>query len=172
MNASFKTILLTLLTLSVLTIAVIELAGISSTALFNKYGINMGNGNLTEEQKINKALHLNSERKDEINKMPKTKISFEEDHFDFGVIKEGAKVTHVFKFINTGDEPLMIADVIPSCGCTIPTFSTVPVLPNQKGEISVSFNSENRPGHQNKNIVVVSNADRDKVSISFTAEVE
>lgn len=173
MNASLKTVLLTVLTLSLLTIAIIELTGISSTALWNKYEINIsGAHDHEEEEKINDRLHHDAQRKDEVVQMAKTKISFEEDHFDFGTIKEGEKVTHVFKFINTGDKPLMIAEVIPSCGCTIPIFSKTPVLPNERGEISVSFDSNNRRGHQRKNIIVVSNADRDRVSISFTAEVE
>lgn len=173
MNASLKTVLLTVLTLSLLTIAIIELTGISSTALWNKYEINIGGSHThDEENKINENLRHDAQRKEEVVQMPKTKIAFEEDHFDFGTIKEGEIVKHVFKFINTGDKPLMIAEVIPSCGCTIPTFSKAPVLPNERGEISVSFDSNNRKGQQRKNITVLSNADRDVVSISFSAEVE
>jgi len=172
MNASLKTVLLTVLTLSLLTIAIIELSGISSTALWNKYEINVGGNHSHTENAINSDLKENADRQEEITQMPKTKISFEEDHFDFGKIKDGAKVKHVFKFINTGENPLMISDVIPTCGCTIPTFSKAPIKPGEQGEITVEFDSANRKGQQKKNIIVVSNADREKVSIGFTAEVE
>lgn len=172
MNAQLKTILLTVLTLSIFTIAVIELSGISSTALWNKYEINIGKTHNHEEEAINENLRADNDRADKINHMPKTKISFESEHFNFGEIKEGEKVKHNYVFTNTGDQPLMIANVIPSCGCTIPTYSKAPIAPGGKGEISVEFNSANRKGQQNKNIIIVSNAEREKVSISFSAEVQ
>jgi hypothetical protein len=42
MNSQLKTILLTVLALSVFTLALVELSGVSSTALFNKYHIGKG----------------------------------------------------------------------------------------------------------------------------------
>lgn len=166
MNTQLKTVLLTILTLSVLVIAIIELSGISQTALFNKYSI----GSATSADI--KELNSRSQLQDKVSVMPKTKISFEETHFDFGKIKEGAKVRHTFTFTNTGDNPLLIADAIASCGCTVPSFSKNPVAPGEKGTIEVEFNSANREGANHKNIVIVSNAERERVSIGFDALVE
>ena len=39
MNTQLKSVLLTVATLSLFVIALIELSGVSSTALFNKYGL-------------------------------------------------------------------------------------------------------------------------------------
>lgn len=165
MNTQVKTILLTVLTLSVLTIALVEISGVSQRALFNKYGIGTQSGHSTE-------LDERNEREAKVKEMPKTKMVIPEDKFNFGKIKEGEKVRHAFKFKNLGENPLMISDAIVSCGCTVPSFSKDPILPGGEGEIQVEFNSAGRKGHQQKNVLIVSNADREKISVSFEAEVE
>jgi hypothetical protein len=165
MNKQVKTILLTILTLSVFTIAIIELSGISTRALFNKYGIGTQPAHATEPGERN-------ERMNRANSMPKTAIYFYEEHFDFGKIKEGAVVQHAFRFKNLGEHPLLISDVAASCGCTVPTFSKEPVLPGNEGEILVEFNSKGRTGKNHKSVMVFSNADRERLSISFDVEVE
>lgn len=166
MNAQLKTVLLTLLTLSVLAIAIVELSGVSQTALFNKYSIGAATSADIKE------LNSRSELQDRVAAMPKTKISFAETHFDFGKIKEGTRVRHTFTFTNTGTHPLLIADAIASCGCTVPSFSKAPVAPGEQGTIEVEFNSANRKGVNHKNIVIVSNAERERVAIGFDATVE
>lgn len=81
-------------------------------------------------------------------------LTFETESFDFGSITEGEKPTYTFRFTNTGDSPLTISHVQPSCGCTAPSYSTEAVHPNDAGEITVEFNSEGRPGDFNKTISV------------------
>lgn len=167
MNTQLKTILLTVLTLSLFTIALIELSGVSNEALFNKYGI--GNGghdhNELSETEFNK-------RMDKMRAMPKTTIKFDDTKHDFGTIVEGEKVSHAYHFVNTGDQPLFISDAKASCGCTIPSFPKEPILPGQDGEIMVEFNSNNRVGMQRKNVLVYSNAQQEAMSIGFVVEVK
>jgi hypothetical protein len=164
MNPQIKTILLTILTLSLFTIAIIELTGVSSRALFNKFGIGTPPPHATD-------LAEHNEREALVKKLPKTNIYLLEQKYDFGKVKEGEKVKHVFKFKNTGQEPLMISDAIASCGCTVPSFSKQPVLPGDDGEIMVEFNTKGRKGKNHKNVIIVSNAAQEKVSVSFEAEV-
>ena len=45
-------------------------------------------------------------------------ITFAEDSKDFGDIVQGDKVSHVFEFENTGTEPLILSNVLTTCGCT------------------------------------------------------
>ncbi|HFC00498.1 MAG TPA: DUF1573 domain-containing protein [Phaeodactylibacter sp.] len=84
-------------------------------------------------------------------------MTFEEVLYDFGKVKEGKKVTHVFKFTNTGKVPLLIGDARSTCGCTIPTFPKKPIKPGEKGEIKVVFNSSHLPGSQTKPITISAN---------------
>ena len=85
-------------------------------------------------------------------------IAFEEDRYDFGDIHQGDKVEHVFKFENTGNEPLIITNVQTTCGCTAPKWPRDPIAPGQSSELTVAFNSTGKIGRQNKVITVVSNA--------------
>lgn len=88
---------------------------------------------------------------------PLPAFAFEEDIHDFGTIKDGDVVEHVFTFVNTGDAPLIISDAKGSCGCTVPEKPTAPIPVGGTGELKVKFNSKNKPGVQNKTVTVTAN---------------
>lgn len=86
-------------------------------------------------------------------------ITWEKATHDFGDMAQGDKVEHLFKFTNTGTEPLVITNVEVTCGCTLPkSWPRDPIMPGGKGEINVAFNSAGKSGKQNKVVTVVSNA--------------
>ena len=66
---------------------------------------------------------------------------------DFGTIKAAdGPVSHIFKFKNEGEIPLVITRATASCGCTQPEYPKDPVAPGKTGEIKVTFNpSGNAP---------------------------
>lgn len=155
MNQQLKTVLLTVGVMSLFVIAIVELSGVSKTALVNKFS------DEKEEQII----------KQKISQLPKTVIAFEDTKHKFGTIKEGEKVKHAFKFTNAGNNPLVIEKAVASCGCTIPSYSKEPIAPGANGEIIVEFNSDGRTGHQQKNVMIYSNGQQEAMSIGFEAEV-
>ncbi len=106
-----------------------------------------------------------------LDKMPETKIDFRETSYNFGKIAEGEIVSHRFSFKNTGDKPLLVADVRPSCGCTTPDWTKTEVAPGQEGFIQVQFNSQGRPGEQHKSVTVFSNIKDRVMEIKFQGEV-
>lgn len=166
MNQQLKTILLTILTLSCFVIALVELSGVSKTAIFNKYGI--GSAHDHDHQPESEVEKRQQQAKD----MPKTTIEYTETLHNFGTIKEGEVVKHSFHFKNTGSQPLLISNAVASCGCTIPSFSKEPIPPGGEGDIVVEFNSKNRAGHQKKNVIVYSNAQQEAMSIGFEVDVK
>ena len=87
------------------------------------------------------------------------KFEFEETTHDFGTITEGEVVEHTFKFTNTGEAPLVIQSTSASCGCTTPSYSREPVAPGETGEVQVKFNSQSRPGVQNKTVTITANTE-------------
>jgi len=103
-------------------------------------------------------------------KLPQFK--FEHTDFDFGLIYEGEKVVHKYKFTNTGGSALVIADISSTCGCTIPTYSKEPVAPGEEGYIEVSFDSSGRRGLQHKAITILANTQPNRIELKFTAEIE
>ncbi len=86
-------------------------------------------------------------------------ITFEKTEHDFGSINEAeGAVTHEFKITNTGNAPLIVQEVRPSCGCTTPGWSKEPIMPGKYGYIKATFNPRNRPGAFKKSLTVTSNA--------------
>ncbi|MBJ6109593.1 DUF1573 domain-containing protein [Hymenobacter sp. BT523] len=85
-------------------------------------------------------------------------MQFETDNHDFGNVPEGTMATHEFKFKNTGNQPVVIANVQASCGCTTPDWTKTPVMPGKTGIIKAMYSSAGRPGVFNKTVTVTSNA--------------
>ena len=83
-------------------------------------------------------------------------INFEIETIDYGEISKGSDGVRTFIFENTGDAPLKIQGVRSSCGCTIPKKPEVPIAPGDKGEITVSYDT-NRVGVFRKTITVNTN---------------
>ena len=88
---------------------------------------------------------------------PLPAIKFEEELHDFGTIKDGDVVEHVFSFVNEGEAPLIISDAKATCGCTVPEWPKQPIPVGGTGEIKVRFNSKNKPGVQNKTVTLTAN---------------
>ena len=85
-------------------------------------------------------------------------MQFDTDNHDFGKVAEGTMATHEFKFKNTGNQPVVIANVQASCGCTTPDWTKTPVLPGKSGIIKAMYSSAGRPGVFTKTVTVTSNA--------------
>ncbi len=85
------------------------------------------------------------------------KISFTEKVYDFGRVKQGEKVTHTFRFTNTGRIPLIISDARSTCGCTVPKWPQEAIPPGEEGEIQVVFNTEGKKNRQKKPITITAN---------------
>ena len=72
---------------------------------------------------------------------PVAKVNWVKETHDFGEIPKGKPVSIEFTFTNTGDEPLLIADVIPSCGCTASDYSKEPIAPGKTSDIKITYNA-------------------------------
>jgi hypothetical protein len=106
---------------------------------------------------------------DESEKLPA--IEFEKDIHDFGKVIQGEKVSFGFKFKNTGNTDLLIAQVNTSCGCTVPKYPKTPIRPGGEDVITILFDSEGRKGVQNKAITVVTNCQPSGTLIRIKAMV-
>lgn len=86
-------------------------------------------------------------------------IKFDKLTNNFGNFEESNPVQKAtFTFTNIGDKPLVINQAIASCGCTVPNYTKQPIMPGQKGTISVTYNGKGKfPGHFKKTITVRTN---------------
>ncbi|GAA3640387.1 DUF1573 domain-containing protein [Flavivirga jejuensis] len=99
-----------------------------------------------------------------------TNIVFETKLYDFNKIPVKQEVNFVFKFLNTGQEPLQIKDVKTICGCTVPEWPKGQIPPNEIGEINVFYDAET-PGKFNKPITVYYNGEDSPVKLTIEGEV-
>lgn len=88
----------------------------------------------------------------------KAEFKFEKETHDFGKIPQGKPVSVNFKFTNTGEEPLIISNVESTCGCTVPKYTSTPVLKGQTGIITVTFNAASVQPSFAKAVTIKSNA--------------
>jgi hypothetical protein len=98
-------------------------------------------------------------------------MKFDEEFFDFGDITQEKKVTHSFRFTNTGKSDLIIGNARGSCGCTIPDYPTKPIPPGESADVTVSFNPDGKHGFQNKQVTIVTNCRPSTKIISIKANV-
>ncbi len=98
------------------------------------------------------------------------KIEFKTDVIDYGTIEKGANGLRVFEFTNTGNAPLIISRVTSTCGCTVPKKPERPILPGEKGEIEVKYDTQ-RVNPIRKTITVLSNADTPTVALKIKGDV-
>lgn len=99
------------------------------------------------------------------------KIKFTEEVKNFGEIKQGDVVKHVFSFKNTGTEPLILSNVATTCGCTASNWPKEPIMPGKTASIEASFNSAGKIGQQNKVLTVYSNSVEGESRVSIQCNV-
>jgi hypothetical protein len=98
-------------------------------------------------------------------------IQFDQTEHDFGTINEGQKVTHIYKFKNTGEAPLIIQEAKGSCGCTASDWTKVPIPVGGEGFVKAEFDSNGKPNIQNKTVTVTANTWPKQTVLKFKAMV-
>jgi hypothetical protein len=98
-------------------------------------------------------------------------FKFDQSEFDFGTVKEGEVVEHVFKFTNVGKAPLVIQNAVGSCGCTVPEWPKEPIAPNASGEIRVKFDSRGKVGTNNKTVNITANTSAEPTILTLKGTV-
>lgn len=107
-----------------------------------------------------------------VSNAPSTSVALSESNFDFGKIKKGDKVEHVYEITNTGKNPLIISEVKPGCGCTAPDFTKDPIMPGKKGKITLHFDSSSFDGNVQKYADVFANVEKSPIKLTFTANIQ
>jgi len=100
-------------------------------------------------------------------------ISFDTKEHDFGTFTKsqtGEGVTYEYLYTNTGDSPLVLNRVVPSCGCTTPEWTREPIAAGKKGSIKVTYNAAST-GPFSKTITVYSNSKDGFVTLKIKGTV-
>lgn len=77
-----------------------------------------------------------------------TIYSWKDTMLDFGTVTKGKMVEIKFICTNTGTKDLVLANVKPSCGCTLADYTKQPIAPGKTGFITTKFDSNKSHGGQ------------------------
>ncbi len=91
--------------------------------------------------------------------------------FDFGDVDEGEQLVHSFNFVNGGDEPLVINKFEVACSCTEALYSKEPILPGEKSQVKITFDTNGKFGYQDRIVSVFSNAIKNPIKLRIKAFV-
>ncbi len=92
-------------------------------------------------------------------------LVFEPAEHDFGTVEEaGGKVRCSFRGVNRGKRPVVLLDVVTTCGCTVPTFSRRPIAPGGETVVEVAYDPYNRPGAFDRNLYLYG-PDRERLAV-------
>ena len=70
-------------------------------------------------------------------------VRFEEKIHDFGdILLSDKSVSCKFNFTNISKKPVVVHNVVSSCGCTVPQWTREPVMPGKTGTIEVTFKND------------------------------
>lgn len=101
-----------------------------------------------------------------------TKMQLSEKEHDFGTFKEEAgRQTYDFVVTNTGTNPLVIQNVVASCGCTTPEWTRQPIPVGGKGKVTAIYDPKNYPGKFNKTLAIHSNTEPQVTVLVIKGEV-
>ena len=106
-----------------------------------------------------------------VDKEVLTVISFDKNKVDLGNFSWNKESETEFVISNVGKLPLVINDVITSCGCTTVDYTKKPVIPGDNIILKIKYKAE-QPEHFNKTITVYCNAESApfKLNISGNAK--
>jgi len=90
---------------------------------------------------------------------------------DLGKVKEGQMVEVTYRYKNTGNKSLIIANVSAQCGCTVPEKPEEPIAPGKEGVIKAKFDSKSRKGENRKDVYVTANTIPQNQTLTFRVEV-
>lgn len=92
-----------------------------------------------------------------LNVFSQAKIKALEMGHDFDTLFCNDPVSHDFKVVNIGNEPLLLYRTGTTCGCDFAAGQRTPVFPGDTAVINYQYDSK-RPGLIKRQIIVMSNA--------------
>ena len=103
---------------------------------------------------------------------PTSAMVFETYEWDFGSIQEAdGPVSHTFRFANISNNPIQIANVATSCGCTTVQYSTEPIPGGEYGELTVVFDPSRTEGRVFREVEILTKDRQNYASLSIFADV-
>jgi hypothetical protein len=99
-------------------------------------------------------------------------VRFNKTSHNFGKFSINAGKQHCsFEFTNQGNAPVVIFNVISSCGCTEPVWPKEPIMPGKGGKIEVTFLNDQGPYPFEKTLTVYTSASKKPILLRISGVV-
>ncbi len=96
-------------------------------------------------------------------------LAFDSTSWDFGQLKQGQVVSHIFVLKNDSAEILRIKSFLPSCGCTKAKIGKDALNPGESVNLEVTFNSHGYSGDVQQFVYLNTDSPADPVT-KFTVK--
>ena len=97
-------------------------------------------------------------------------VKFSSETINLGNIKQGVPTKGIFTLTNISNQPLIIEQANPTCGCTISDYTKAPIAAGKNGTINATYNAAS-PGHFDKHLTVKFAGIDEVKSITLTGDV-
>ncbi len=97
-------------------------------------------------------------------------ISWDHTTYDFGEIPQSVPAEASFTLTNTSDQPLLLKEVKPTCGCTVAAYDQNPILPGESTTIKTTYNAK-KAGVFQKTIKVLTNQSEKHIPLKLKGTV-
>jgi len=91
------------------------------------------------------------------NSLEKPSIKLSKYNHNFGKVKEGEKLETFVEVKNIGMSKLNITQIKSSCGCAAAMLSSKMLMPNEKSELKIEFDTKNLSGQIARTVTLFSN---------------
>lgn len=136
------------------------------TFLLNKENRVIALGNPVQNPKVKELyLSLINGLENITSSKTQTIVSINTMVMDFGSFPMPEKQERSFLLTNTGNNPLVIQDIVTSCGCTKVEYSKEPVRPGGTLELKVIYETE-KAEHFNKTVTVYCNVENSPLRLA------
>lgn len=99
-------------------------------------------------------------------------LHFNKTSHNFGKISvKAGKQECSFEFTNNSSQPIVVYNVISSCGCAEPTWPKEPIMPGKGGKITVTYLNDQGPYPFDKVITVYTSASKKPVLLRISGIV-
>lgn len=99
-------------------------------------------------------------------------LTWLETEHDFGMFNESeGRVKCVFRAVNTGNAPVVIERVVPTCGCTTGEYTRTPIAVGDTAIVTLTYHATGRVGTFDKIANVYTNTAQRKMALHIRGNV-
>jgi len=99
------------------------------------------------------------------------RLNLPEASFDFGYCPQNSQVTHTFWLHNTGDDTLVITNVIPGCGCTKAPLERDRLAVGDSTRLEIIFSTKRYTNRVTKRPRIATNEGTPDKNVTINADV-